>query len=190
MMRGMLGRCLAALAVVAGEHFQDNWVMHRGGASLTTDPTYADLAVRIDFSSLGGPGQRLLGGISMGSTIALESFATQFLLDVSFALGVDTDRLYVLNVTEGDVHFAWGWTTTIVRFRMLEEIGSTDVSVAAAVRDFTDQTQHAGSKLLTGNVTGALLAPGQRACGQGAALEPQLRRRLLRHPRERRGLRA
>ncbi|KAH8073924.1 hypothetical protein JL721_2476 [Aureococcus anophagefferens] len=157
MMRGMLlGRCLAALAVVAGEHFQDNWVMHRGGASLTTDPTYADLAVRIDFSSLGGPGQRLLGGISMGSTIALESFATQFLLDVSFALGVDTDRLYVLNVTEGDVHFAWGWTTTIVRFRMLEEISSTDVSVAAAVRDFTDQTQHAGSKLLTGNVTGAL----------------------------------
>ena len=66
MMRGMLGRCLAALAVVAGEHFQDNWVMHRGGASLTTDPTYADLAVRIDFSSLGGPGQRLLGGISIG----------------------------------------------------------------------------------------------------------------------------
>ena len=36
----MLGRCLAALAVVAGEHFQDNWVMHRGGASLTTDPTW------------------------------------------------------------------------------------------------------------------------------------------------------
>ena len=145
--RVLVGLVAAASAV----HFQDDHVLVHPLPS-DTDPTFADLAVRIDFSSMKGPGQRLLSGISMGSRIARQTLETQFLQDVSAAVGVGTDRLYVLNITEGDVHFAWGWTTTIVTFRML----AGTPTVNAAVRDLTDQTQHSDSQLLSGEVTGAI----------------------------------
>ena len=70
-----------------------------------------------------------------------------------------TDRLYVLNVTEGDVHFSWKWRSTIVRFRMLDAALSSESaqpSVADAVRDLTDQAQTPDSKLFDGYVTSAL----------------------------------
>ena len=54
-----------------------------------------------------------------GVTSAREVFESQFILDMSLATGVHTDRIVVLNVTEGDVHFAWRWTTTVIRFRIL-----------------------------------------------------------------------
>ena len=103
---------LGAATLTRAAHFQDDWVMEYPRPSGAQDSPDADLAIRVDFSSLKGPGQRLLNGIAMGVTSAREVFESQFILDMSLATGVHTDRIVVLNVTEGDVHFAWRWTTT------------------------------------------------------------------------------
>ncbi len=110
---------LGAATLTRAAHFQDDWVMEYPRPSGAQDSPDADLAIRVDFSSLKGPGQRLLNGIAMGVTSAREVFESQFILDMSLATGVHTDRIVVLNVTEGDVHFAWRWTTTVIRFRIL-----------------------------------------------------------------------
>ncbi|KAJ1461354.1 hypothetical protein M885DRAFT_457457 [Pelagophyceae sp. CCMP2097] len=162
-----LRRCAFALGLLCGavgEHFQDDTLpqgVFDGAAA--GDPSYADLAVRIDFSSLGGPGQELLGGIYLGETIAVESFATQFVLDLTKAIHVSPDRLFVLNVTDGDAHFGWRWRTTIVHFRLLEfqtpgspPFPRVQPNVADAVRFLTDQAQTPSSMLFQGNVTSAL----------------------------------
>ena len=112
------GMWLAPL-VARAAHFQDDWAMEYPRPSGASDSPDADLAIRVDFSSLKGPGQRLLNGIAMGVTSAREVFESQFILDMSLATGVHTDRIVVLNVTEGDVHFKWRWTTTVIRFRIL-----------------------------------------------------------------------
>ena len=113
---------LGAATLTRAAHFQDDWVMEYPRPSGAQDSPDADLAIRVDFSSLKGPGQRLLNGIAMGVTSAREVFESQFILDMSLATGVHTDRIVVLNVTEGDVHFAWRWTTTVIRFRILASL--------------------------------------------------------------------
>ncbi|KAJ8613683.1 hypothetical protein CTAYLR_003143 [Chrysophaeum taylorii] len=137
--------------------FQDDTLARRVDEMRRTttweDPSYVDLAVKIDFSSLGGPGRELLGGIAMGSTIALETFVTQFVLDLQAALNVSAaNRVLVLNTTQGATHFSWRWTSTTVRFRILEG----KPPVASVVRELTRQAQVKGSRLFRGNVTAAL----------------------------------
>ena len=134
------------------------------------DQSYADLAVKIDYSRLDGPGQHLLHGIFLGDTISRQTFDTQFLLDISRSVNVSTDRIYVLNVTAGKIHYEWEVTNVIVAFRILEPLNQTCYSmekcepgsgpgqraVVAAVQDLTNQAQTPSSKLYGGNVTDAV----------------------------------
>lgn len=46
-------------------------------ATATSEVDFADLAVKLDYSMLDGPGQHLLNGIFLGDTLARESFDTQ-----------------------------------------------------------------------------------------------------------------
>jgi hypothetical protein len=79
---------------------------------------YVDLAFKIDYPALSGPGQHLLNGIFLGHTIARETFATQFILDVHRAVNVSTSRLYVHNVTPATHHYEHAARYVMVMFRM------------------------------------------------------------------------
>ena len=68
---------LGAATLTRAAHFQDDWVMEYPRPSGAQDSPDADLAIRVDFSSLKGPGQRLLNGIAMGVTSAREVFESQ-----------------------------------------------------------------------------------------------------------------
>ena len=70
---------LGAATLTRAAHFQDDWVMEYPRPSAAQDSPDADLAIRVDFSSLKGPGQRLLNGIAMGVTSAREVFESQFM---------------------------------------------------------------------------------------------------------------
>jgi hypothetical protein len=79
---------------------------------------YVDLAFKIDYSALEGPGQHVLNGIFLGHTIARETFATQFILDVHRAVNVSTNRLFVHNVTPAAHHFEHAARYVMVNFRL------------------------------------------------------------------------
>jgi hypothetical protein len=88
---------------------------------------YANLSVRLYRSYHDGPGQTLVtdpfdidANLFVGNTIARQSFDTQFILDINYALGIDVDRIFVLRVNQGGVHFSWESSSVIVNFVILE----------------------------------------------------------------------
>ena len=88
---------------------------------------YANLAVRIRRPYQEGPGQDLIidpfdwdSLMFTGNTIARQTFDTQFILDMQFALGIDVNRIFVIDVQKGDVHFSWESTSVVVKFAILE----------------------------------------------------------------------
>lgn len=87
---------------------------------------YVDLAFKIDYSALEGPGQHILNGIFLGHTIARETFATQFILDVHRAVNVSTNRLFVHNVTPAAHHFEHAARYVMVSFRLYHAANATD----------------------------------------------------------------
>ena len=88
---------------------------------------YANLSVRLYRSYHDGPGSTLVtdpfdldANLFTGNSIARQSFDAQFILDMNYALGIDVDRIFVLRVNQGDVHFSWESSSVIVNFVILE----------------------------------------------------------------------
>ena len=124
---------------------------------------YANLTVRVDRSYFEGPGQNLVSDpnkgldsvIYTGVTINRQTFDTQFILDMEYALGLDRDRIFVLFVSPGSVHFSWEVNNVIVNFIFLERNHSQgNITLLEAVATLTNQIQNPKSRLYTGtNVT-------------------------------------
>lgn len=123
---------------------------------------YANLTVRIDRSYFEGPGQYLVSDPLMGSnsslytglTINRQTFDTQFVLDMSMALSLDVDRIFVMYVYPGKVHFSWETKNVIVNFIFLERNNTqSNTTLLEAIASLTNQIQDKGSPLYTGNVT-------------------------------------
>jgi hypothetical protein len=123
---------------------------------------YANLTVRIDRSYFEGPGQNLVSDPLMGEnsslytglTINRQTFDTQFVLDMSMALNLDVDRIFVMYVYPGKVHFSWETTNVIVNFIFLERNNTqSNTTLLEAIASLTNQIQDKGSPLYTGNVT-------------------------------------
>ena len=95
---------LGAATLTRAAHFQDDWVMEypRPSGAQGQPSTRICNPRRLQFAQ--GPRPAAPNGIAMGVTSAREVFESQFILDMSLATGVHTDRIVVLNVTEGDVH--------------------------------------------------------------------------------------
>ena len=72
----------------------------------------------MDYSNLNGPGEHLLNGIYMGDTIARQSFKTLLVFDISMALNMTVDRLFVVDISQGNVHYTWSSRYVIVTLRM------------------------------------------------------------------------
>lgn len=127
---------------------------------------YANLSVRLYRSYHDGPGSTLvtdpfdnLANLFTGNTIARQSFDAQFILDMNYALGIDVDRIFVLRVNQGDVHFSWESSSVIVNFVILERnqtgldtlSGSTLLQLIAQL---TNDVQIPTSSVFTGtNIT-------------------------------------
>lgn len=122
---------------------------------------YANLTMRILLPYQEGPGQNLVtdpenegSSLFVGNTINLQTFHTQFILDLNYILGIATERVYVLNVQRGRVHFTWESSSVIVNFIFLERNGTEGVTLLEAVAELTNQMQQNTSKVYVGtNVT-------------------------------------
>ena len=123
---------------------------------------YANMTIRIDRSYFEGPGQNLVSDPLRGSdsqlytgvTINRQTFDTQFILDLQMATGLDSDRIYVMFVSPGAVHFSWEVTNVIVNFIFLERNHSQgSITLLEAVSSLTNQIQDVSSPLFSGNVT-------------------------------------
>jgi len=104
--------------------------------------------MKTDFSALDGPGSHLITGVSLGDTIASESFATQFILDLAQALSASPCQFYVKSVVAGDVYHTWSIENVIVTFRFFP-------ADAVLIKELTRQIQFPDSDLYKGNVTSA-----------------------------------
>lgn len=122
---------------------------------------YANLTVRVDRPFTEGPGQDLVTdpfdpsiSLYVGPTINRQTFDTQFVLDLNYAIGIDVDRVYVLNVAKGTVHFSWESNYVIVNFIFLERNGTSGMTLLESIAELTMQIQTPESKLYHGtNVT-------------------------------------
>eukprot|EP00605_Chrysophyceae_sp_TOSAG23-4_P001786 GSChrysophyteH1.ASY1.ANO1.1975.1 assembled CDS len=127
---------------------------------------YANLKVKIQKPYQEGPGKDLIidpfdfsSELFTGNTIARQSFDTQFILDMHYALGIDPDRLLVINVQKGLVHFSWESTSVIVNFALIErnQTGLNTLSgqsMLETIATLTNLVQLPDSKIYWGtNVT-------------------------------------
>ena len=122
---------------------------------------YANMTVRVNRPFTDGPGQDLVKdpfnpevSLYVGNTINRQTFDTQFVLDMSYALNIDTSRIYVLYVSRGRVHFTWESSYVIVSFIFLERNSTAEPTLLEAIADLTQQIQVNTSALYTGtNVT-------------------------------------
>jgi hypothetical protein len=89
---------------------------------------FANMTVKVNLPNSEGPGQNLMsdpfdpgaGDLYVGKTINRQAFDTQFILDIKHAIGIDSHRVFVTDVSKGKVHFEWEATTVIVQFIFLE----------------------------------------------------------------------
>lgn len=125
---------------------------------------YANLTVRVDRPFTDGPGQDLVKdpfdttiSLYVGPTINRQTFDTQFILDLNYAIGIEVDRVYVLSVQKGTVHFTWESNYVIVNFIFLERNGTAGMTLLEAIAELTMQIQIPESKLYHGtHVTSAI----------------------------------
>lgn len=88
--------------------------------------------------------------------ISRQTFDTQFVMDISRAVNVTRQRLFVTDVNSGQLHYTWEARNVIVVLQVLPPLVASDRPSVDALRDLTQQAQVPGSALLTGLVTNAL----------------------------------
>ncbi|CAM9248295.1 unnamed protein product, partial [Ectocarpus fasciculatus] len=122
---------------------------------------YANLTLRINRPWDEGPGLNLFddpvepgAGLFVGNSINRQSFDTQFILDMEYAVGISRDRVYVTNVKQGAVHYSWESSNVIVEFILLERNNTSEETLMRIVSNLTVLVQTPGSRLYNGtNVT-------------------------------------
>jgi len=122
---------------------------------------FANLTVKINRPYQEGPGQNLVKdpfyptrALYVGNTINRQTFDTQFILDLSYALNIETERIFVMYVSKGTVQYSWESESVIVNFIFLERNSSNSLTLLEAVAELTSQMQISSSKLYHGtNVT-------------------------------------
>ena len=112
---------------------------------------FVDLSVKIIFSSFRESEVRLMNDKYFGESISMQTFKTQFVLDVSSAISVSPCRIYLLSLERRN-HI----------YRMDEAVGSTSTPKiikfrifavnATKIRYLTSQIQNPTSTLLQGKV--------------------------------------
>ena len=149
------------LSLVDVESISGFWYGDSRGPYVYDTIPYANFTVRIMRPIDEGPGQNLMYDpvdrnlrIFPGNSINRESFDTQFVLDMEYALGIDRDRVFVTDVRVADVHFSWESYSVFVDFIFLERNSTSDLTLLEAVAKLTAQIQTPKSPIFDGtNVT-------------------------------------
>ena len=137
------------------------WYTGSRGPYVYDSLPYANLTVKINRPWDEGPGLHLFddpvnpgAGLYVGNTINRQSFDTQFILDMEYAVGISRNRVYVTNVKQGYVHFEWETSNVIVEFILLERNNTNERTLMEVVSTLTILAQTPGSRLYNGtNVT-------------------------------------
>jgi hypothetical protein len=118
---------------------------------------YVNMTIKINRPFQDGPGQNLTTDpidhtlpLYVGNTINRQTFEAQFVLEIEKSLEVSRDRIFVMNVKPGDVHFSWETTNVIVNFIITECNSTCNVTLLQAVQELTAQSQDLSSPLYTG----------------------------------------
>lgn len=121
---------------------------------------YANFTVKVNRPFQAGPGDYLVKDtysndlLFAGNTINRQTFDTQFVLDLQYAIGIDPNRVFVLQVTKGEVHYSWESSNVIVNFIMLERNHTNGQTLLECIANLTNQIQVPNSRLYKGtNVT-------------------------------------
>jgi hypothetical protein len=148
----------AALAIDTGF-----WYAGTRGPFVYDSVPYANLTIKINRPWDEGPGQNLFTDpldhdipLYVGITINRQSFDTQFILDMEYAVGIGRDRVYVTDVQQGRVHFSWESSFVIVQFIMIERNSSKpeEATLMEIIARLTTDIQTLDSKVYKGtNVT-------------------------------------
>ena len=125
---------------------------------------FVNLTVKVDYSYHDGPGAHLLTdpidgnkSIYAGNTVNRQNFDTAFILDMSFAVGINPNRIYVIGVDQGRVHYSWESNNVIVDFLFMERNSTSEPTLLEALETLTSIIQNKTSKLYVGtNVTNKL----------------------------------
>lgn len=120
---------------------------------------FVSLKVKIAQAYQDGPGRNLVSDplnvdnlLFGGQTISRQTFDTQFVLDMSYVLGIDVTRVYINNIKRGEVHFSWESNSVIVSFYFLERNSSSQSTLLQHVAELTNLIQIRDSKLYDNNV--------------------------------------
>ena len=109
---------------------------------------HLDLKVKARYSILDGPGEHLFTGKLFGNTISRQSFETQFVLDISFALDISPCKVYVTDFTaeEDSDGIAWDTDNVHISFRLFN-------TTIGHVKELTRQVQEIKSAIYEGRVS-------------------------------------
>lgn len=109
---------------------------------------FFDLRIKLDFAtSMRKPRKSLITADKfLGETIGSQTFKTQFVIDISYALSISPCRTYVNSVDLGINHQGGDENSVIVTFRLFE-------TGFDAIQSLTKQLQVPTSKLCQGNLT-------------------------------------
>ena len=86
------------------------------------------------------PAKKLITDVSLGDTISLQTFKTQFVFDLAVSLDISPCQLYVTDVSPGEVYHTWNSKSLILSFTLFPADGNL-------VRELTRQVQHPDSNL-------------------------------------------
>jgi hypothetical protein len=115
---------------------------------------YANMTLKINRPIIDGPGQSLITDpvntaedLYLGNTIARQTFDTQFVLDMNRALGIEVERVFVMGVRIGDIHFSMEMTNVIVNFVFLERNSTDGMTLLEAIQELNEQVQDPASRI-------------------------------------------
>eukprot|EP00639_Heterosigma_akashiwo_P013076 CAMPEP_0206378520 /NCGR_PEP_ID=MMETSP0294-20121207/10789_1 /ASSEMBLY_ACC=CAM_ASM_000327 /TAXON_ID=39354 /ORGANISM="Heterosigma akashiwo, Strain CCMP2393" /LENGTH=377 /DNA_ID=CAMNT_0053827177 /DNA_START=255 /DNA_END=1386 /DNA_ORIENTATION=+ len=121
-MRGFVKLCYLLFVLVAGWFIPCESTNRR-----LTVAEAVDLTVKVNYTEIDGPGEHLMNDIFAGDTIAIQTFSTQFVQDIAWALNISTARVLVANLTTvdwahlapGGGHHSWPAGNVLVAFRLV-----------------------------------------------------------------------
>ena len=126
---------------------------------------YANMTMKINHPIEDGPGQNLISDplshsneLYVGNTINRQSFDTQFVLDIEYALGINRNRIYVTHVQKATGYYTQEYSSIIIQFIILERNASdvTSKTLLESITDLTYLIQNTSTLLYHGtNVTNA-----------------------------------
>jgi hypothetical protein len=135
---------------------RDGWCRKFCESRIACENLFGDdhmgVLLKTRFSMLDGPGEHLFHGRLFGNTVTRQSFKTQFVLDVSYALQISPCKVYVVDISpeqykgkEGEPSW-WDVDNVLISFKFFN-------TTVDHLKELTRQVQEMGSQIYQGQVS-------------------------------------